>query len=168
MNTTNLNAETGIKKLKELIEEINTCIFCTTLKTNDSSTCRPMKAAEVDEKGDIWFFSGLDSEKNKQIKADKGVRLFFAHPGKSSYLVINGEAEIIISPIKTEDLWSPLVQTWFKEGKGDPNISFIRVRVKNAYYWDTDGNKMVNFVKMLASAATGKVLVHGQEGSIEV
>src|ERR1700744_119507 len=108
MSTTNLNAQTGIKKLKELVEEIDTCLFCTNLKTNDGSTCRPMQAAEVDEKGDIWFFSGLDSEKNKQIEADKEVRLFFSHPSKSSYLVVNGEAEIVISPAKTEQLWSPL------------------------------------------------------------
>jgi general stress protein 26 len=168
MNTTNLNAQTGIKKLQDLVEEIETCLFCTDLKTGDGSTCRPMQAAEVDEKGDLWFFSDINSEKNKQIEANREVRLFFSHPGKSSYLVINGEAEIVISPIKTEDLWSPLAKVWFKEGKDDPNISFIKVNVKNAYYWDTDGNKMINFIKLLVSAATGKILVHSQEGSIEV
>ena len=168
MSITNLNAQTGIKKLKELVEEINTCLFCTSIKVNDGSTCRPMHAEQVDEKGNIWFFSDLNSEKNKQIQQDNEVRLFFSHPGKSSYMIINGQAEIVVSPSKIEELWSPLVKAWFKGGKDDPNISFIKVQVKSAYYWDTEGNKMVNFIKMLASAAIGKTLVNGQQGSIEV
>jgi general stress protein 26 len=167
-NTTNLQAQQGIEKLKEMVKDIDICLFCTSIKSNSGATTRPMGAQQVDDDGNLWFFSDVNSDKNKEIKADEQVQLFFAHPGKSSYLVVNGEADIIIDKNKTEELWSPLVKTWFKEGKDDPNISLIKVTTQNAYYWDTDGNKMINFFKMVASVATGTTLVDAKEGTITV
>lgn len=167
-DTKNLNNKEAIDKLKKLVEEINMCLFCTNLKTGDGSTCRPMSAQKVCDQGNIWFFSPIDSDKNKEITKDRLVQLFFSHPGKSSYLVVNGEAEIIFDRTKIEELWNPLVKTWFKEGKDDPNISLIKVTPTNAYYWDTDGNKMINFLKMVASVATGTNLVSSEEGTITV
>lgn len=167
-NTENLSEQEGIKKLKALVAEITVCLFCTNLKTDEGSTCRPMGAQKVCDQGNIWFFSDVNSDKNREIQLDKHVQLFFAHPGKSSYLIVNGEAEIIIDRQKTEELWSPLVKTWFKEGKEDPNISIIKVTPRNAYYWDTDGNKMINFFKMVTSIATGTTLDIGKQGAIHL
>ena len=95
-STENLEQIAGIQKLKELVGEINTCLFCTNLKTDDGSTCRPMAAIEVCDQGNIWFFSNINSDKNEEIERDKHVQLFFSHPGKSTYLIVNGMAEIII------------------------------------------------------------------------
>ena len=168
MSTTNLAAAEGIEKLKELVKDIDICLFCTNLKTGDGATTRPMGTQEVDTEGNLWFFSDVNSDKNREIKIDKRVQLFYSHPSKSSYLVVNGEAAIIIDKAKTEEIWSPLVKAWFKEGKDDPNISILKVTPVSAYYWDTDGNRMINFLKMIASAATGKVFLEGQEGNIKV
>lgn len=94
------------------------------------------------------------------------MQLFFSHPGKGSYLVVNGEAQIILDKTKVEELWTPVAKIWFKEGKDDPNISIIKVTPTTAYYWDTEGNRMTNFIKMAASVVTGTNLVDGEEGSI--
>ncbi|SDI27670.1 General stress protein 26 [Flavobacterium omnivorum] len=158
----------GIDKLKSLVKEINTCLFCTNLKTNDGATTRPMGAVEVCDKGNIWFFSEKDSDKNKEIEQDSNVQLFFAHPGKGSYMVVNGEAIISTDREKIEELWTPVVNIWFKEGKNDPNISLIKVKPTSAYFWDNDGNQMINFLKMAASVVTGTNLVSGNEGEIKL
>ena len=110
-NTTHGNTIEGVEKLKELVGAINICLFCTDLKTDQGATCRPMGAQEVDDDGAIWFFSDINSGKNQEIEQDRHVQLFFAHPGKSSYLVVNGEAEVILDKKKTEELWTPLVKT---------------------------------------------------------
>ena len=94
-NQKNLINNEAIDKLKSLVEDIMACLFCTNLKTAYGSTCRPMTALKVCDQGNIWFFNAKDSEKNTAIEADKTVQLFFSHPGKSSYLVVNGEAENI-------------------------------------------------------------------------
>ena len=164
----NLFAEEAIDKMKSLVDDINICLFCTNLKSDNLATCRPMAAQKVCDQGNFWFFSEIFSEKNREIKEDGHVQLFFSHPGKNSYLVVNGDAEIIIDKQKTEELWTPLVKAWFKEGKDDPNISIIKVKPSAAYYWDAEGNKMINFLKMVASAVTGTNLVSSTEGNLSV
>lgn len=167
-NTENLNKKEAIDKLKSLVDDIMICLFCTDLKIDDGSTCRPMSAIKVCEKGNIWFFSEKDSDKNKAIATDKNVQLFFSHPAKSSYLVVNGEAAIILDKEKIEELWTPVAKIWFKEGKEDPAISIIKVTPTSAYYWDTDGNQMINFLKMVTSVVTANNLVTGTQGTITI
>lgn len=83
-------------------------------------------------------------------------------------MVVNGEAEIILDKAKIEELWSPIAKIWFKEGKNDPNISVIKATPTSAYYWDSNGNQMINFLKMIASVVTGTNLVTGNQGALEV
>jgi general stress protein 26 len=64
---------------------------------------------------ETFGFSEKNSEKNKEIEHDAAVQLFFAHPGKGSYMVVNGEATSI--PAKIEELWTPVVNIWFKKEK---------------------------------------------------
>jgi general stress protein 26 len=127
-----------------------------------------MTALKVCDQGNIWFFSDKNSDKNEAIAADKQVQLFFSHPGKSSYLVVNGEATIILDQAKIDELWTPIAKIWFKEGKTDPNITVIKVAPTRAYYWDTDSNQMINFLKVVASVVTGKNLVSGKQGALNV
>ena len=167
-NIENLNQKEAIDKLKSLVDDIMVCLFCTNLKTDDGSTCRPMSAIKVCDQGNIWFFSEKSSDKNIAITSDKNVQLFFSHPAKSCYLVVNGEAEIILDKAKIEELWTPVAKIWFKEGKDDPTISVIKVTPKMAYYWDSDGSRMINFLKIVASVVIGTNLVDGKKGTITI
>ncbi len=134
----------------------------------DDLDCRPMSTAGVDETGNIWFFSDKNSQKNKDIAANSRVKLFYSHPGKSSFLIVSGDAEIVYDRSLIDRFWNPLDKAWFKEGKDDPAISLIKVRPDAAHFWDTKGNSMVNFLKMVASVATGKTLVEGEEGRLQL
>ena len=167
-NIENLNNKEAIDKLKSLVDAIMVCLFCTNLKTDDGSTCRPMSAIKVCDQGNIWFFSEKSSEKNKAIEIDKNVQLFFSNPSKGNYLIVNGEAEIIFDETKIEELWTPAAKIWFKEGKEDPDISIIKVTPTTAYYWDTEGNRMINILKMVASVVTGTNLVNGSQGALKI
>jgi len=167
-NTENLNQKEAIDKLKTLVDDIMVCLFCTNLKLSDGANCRPMTAIKVCDQGNIWFFSEKNCEINKAITSDKNVQLFFSHPAKNSYLVVNGASEIILDKTKIEELWTPLAKIWFKEGKEDPTISIIKVTPTAAYYWDKDGNKMINFLKLVVSLVTGTNMVEGNQGALQV
>ena len=167
-NTENLNKKEAIVKLKSLVDDIKICLLCTNLKSEYGSTCSPMTAIKVCDQGNVWFFSEKSSDKNEAIETCKNVQLFFSHPGKEIYLVVNGEAEIILGKTIIEELWTPVAKIWFKEGKDDPNISVIKVNPTSSYYWDTDGNRMINLLKMVASVVTGTNLKTGKEGAIMI
>ncbi len=169
MSTTeNLKNKEAIEKLKSLVDDIKVCLFSTHIATDDGATCRPMSAIEVCDQGNIWFFSEKTSEKNRDIATDNTVRLYFSHPAKNSYLVVNGEAEIILDRTKIEELWTPAAKIWFKEGKEDSDISIIKVNTGSAYYWDTEDSRMINFLKMVTSVATGTNFISGKQGLLKV
>ena len=164
----NLQRTVAAKKLKELVEDIDICLFCTDLQNTEGLTARPMSSQKVDEEGNIWFFSDKNSDKNHEIAADSKVQLFYSDPSKNSFVVITGDAQIVFDKQKVEEYWGSLLKTWFKEGKDDPDLSLIKVSPTKAYYWDVAGNRMVNFFKMLASVATGKTLIDAEEGELQV
>lgn len=167
-NTENLGNKEAIQKLKSLVDDIIVCLFCTNLKTDDGFACRPMTALKVCDQGNIWFFSEKNSEKNNAIEGDKKVQLFFSHPGKKSYLIVNAEAKIIIDKTKINELWTSEATIWFKEGRDDPNISVIKVTPSNAYYWDTNNSRMINFLKFVASIITSTNLIQGKQGELAI
>ena len=113
---------------------------------------RPMATQEVDDEGNIWFMSGKDSDKNRDIENDQHVQLFYSATGKYEYMSIYGRAVIITDQFKIQELWTPMAKTWFKQGKDDPNISLIKVTPDDAYYWDTKNNKMVSLLKFAIGA----------------
>jgi general stress protein 26 len=144
----------AIRKLQDLVTEINICLFCSGSPMEEQDRCRPMSTSGVDEEGSIWFMSERNSEKNNGIVIDPRVKLYYSHPGKTSFLIVSGRAEIVVDRGKIHELWTPLDRSWFPEGEADPNISLIRVRPDHAHFWDTKGGRMVNFIKMVDSLAS--------------
>ena len=166
-NYKNLNNEEAIAKLKKLAEDIKVCMFCTELTKAPFST-RPMNLQEVDAAGNLWFISGVDSDKNFEIKQDDKVQLLFAKLSSSEYLNIYGHAHIYTDQSTIEEKWSPMAKAWFKDGKKDPNVSIIRVQPEYVYYWDTKDGMMVSLLKIAVAAVTGKQMDGSIEGKISV
>lgn len=163
-----LSDKQAIRQLQNLATEINICLFCSGITSDEQESCRPMATSGVDEDGAIWFMSDRNSEKNKVITADPRVKLYYSHPGKSIFLIVSGVADIVYDRQKVRELWNPLDRMWFAGGEEDPDISLIRVRPEYAHYWDAGGNRMINFLRMVATVATGKTHGDGQEGDLVI
>ena len=162
-----LSNKEAIAKLKELAEGVGTCMFCTELNKTPFAT-RPMGLQEVDEDGDLWFISSAQSNKNDEIKQDDKVQLIFAQPSNAHFLSVYGEASIYKDKNKIDEVWNPLAKAWFKEGKDDPNVTVIRVKPIESYYWDTKDGRLFSLIKIATAAITGKVMDGGIEGTIDV
>ena len=167
-NIENLEKSEGIIKLKKMVDDCKFCFFCTNLSNHNGATSTVMTAQDVDSEGNIWFFSGINSERNHDIATDNNIQLYFSCPEKNSYLSVNGQASIILDKAKIKELWNPLLKMWFKEGADDMNISLIKVTTKNANYWDSADGVMVNFFKMIASVLTGTENIEATSGKINL
>jgi general stress protein 26 len=163
----NLFSAEAIAKVKEMAEDIKVCMFCTQLSERPIPT-RPMGVQEVDDKGNLWFISSADSNKNMEIKQDDEVQLIFAKNADAHFLSLFGKATIYKDKDKIDDIWSPVAKTWFEEGKNDPNVTVIKVTPLDAYYWDTKYGKTVTLLKIAAGAITGKTDEGGIEGKISM
>lgn len=162
-----LSNKEAVKKIKDLATDANMCMFVTHL-TRQPLSARPMAVQEVDEEGNLWFLSSRSSEKNVDIEQDNHVQLFFSNNNNYEYLSIYGEASVIFNDEKAKELWTPIAKTWFHDGAKDPDLSIIKVKPLDAYYWDTKSNKMFSLIKMVAGAVTGKTMDNGVQGKITV
>lgn len=95
----------GREKFKELVESAGMCMFASNLDDYPISA-RPMSTLEVDDEGNLWFFSQASSEKNYEIKTDSRVQLFYNNTKSSEYLSVAGTATIIKDEKKAKELWT--------------------------------------------------------------
>ena len=164
--TEDLAGNSAIDKIKEIAESAGTCFFSTNVRSETNS--RPMALQEVDDEGNLWFLSDVNSEKNKDIQNDSTVELYFMNNSKYEYVFIKGIASISQDKALIDKYWTNFANAWF-DGKDDPNVSVIKVSAKDGYYYETKENKLVAMSKMLFAAATGsKIEDGGVEGNLKL
>lgn len=142
-------------KVWEMIKDIHIA----TLVTQDDDGrlySRPMGAGQKDFNGDIWLFTSIDSPKVQAIKNNSHVLLSYADPKSESYVSVNGSARISQDRAKIDELWNPLLKAWFPEGKDDPNIALICVKVEEAEYWDSPSSTFVQLFGYAKAILTGE------------
>jgi general stress protein 26 len=160
-----LSGDAAIARIKDMAEG-HTCFFCTHAGGSNTIDARPMGVLQVDEQGNLWFLSSRDSLKNHEVENDSEVRLYFQGPGRAEFMELHGHAVISTDRAKIDELWTPMVKTWFTEGRDDPRITVIRVTPTDGYYWDTRHNMAVAGTKMLIGAALGKTLDDSVQGTL--
>lgn len=153
------------QKLKELVEGIKFCFFCSNLSFRPFDAT-PMTTQAVDPDGTIWFVGSKETSTYQTILSDPSVQLLYASPSDAKYVSIYGMAEAIYDRQRIEQYWNAFVEGWFQEGKDDPKVILIRVRPTDAHYWDTKSNKMVAYAKAVFSALTGTKHDEGRHGDI--
>lgn len=165
-NRADLSGGGAIEKIRALVDKAGTCFFCTKVAMGGSGA-RPMSVQKIDEEGTLWFLSANDSHKNHELVIAPEVTLYFQGSPHSDFLVLEGDATVSTSREKIEELWEPILKTWFTEGIDDPRISVIKVVPTEGYYWDTKHGNAVAGIKMLIGAALGKTMDDSIEGTLE-
>jgi general stress protein 26 len=167
-NHQDLRGPEAVRKIQELVKQAKSCFFCTQLHASDSVGARPMNVRHVDDEGNLWFLSAIDSHKNLELADDPFVTLYFQGSPHAHFLQLRGRATVSRERAKIKELWEPILKTWFTEGEDDPRISVIRVAPVSGYYWDNKHGDLVAGVKMIIGAAVGKTLDDSIEGRLEV
>jgi len=143
------------KKLRALIQDIKIAML-TTLSQEGAIESRPMMLQEIDDQGELWFFTSIDSEKTKDLQLDPRVNLTFSSPEKSQYISISGNVTVVLDRDKTRELWNPLNKAWFTGGAGDSTLVLLRIIPQTAEFWDAPHGKVVQFLGMAKAVITGK------------
>ncbi len=167
-NHKDLHGREAGEKIKELAAKNKTCYFCTAITTDRPVTVRPMSVQKMDEEGNFWFLSAVDSHKNQEILLDNKVQLLFQGSAHSDFLSVYGVATISTNKQLIKELWEPLIKTWFTEGVNDPRITVIKVESREGYYWDNKHGNAIALIKMAAGAVMGKTLDDSIEGALKV
>jgi general stress protein 26 len=157
----------NIHFLKEKANNIRTAML-TTFTAAHGFHSRPMGTADIDEHGDIWFFTNEYSPKAKEISADNKVSLTYADSGTSTYLSIKGKASLIDDKDKMKALWNPFIQAFFPDGINDPKLILLKVETTDMEYWDSSSSKIVVLFNMLKANLLGKQYDEGEHGKLKL
>ncbi|WP_010228979.1 pyridoxamine 5'-phosphate oxidase family protein [Gillisia marina] len=166
MSTENLDKKESLKKLRELVNDIDFCMMLTDLNSQPISAI-PMSTKKVDESGNIWFLSGKDSEHNSNIAKDSKTQLLYSDKSDMEFISIYGSATIHTDKDTIHELYSKSDDAWFDD-KNDPNITAIKFAPSEAYYWDTKQNKYIALLKMGIATITGDKADVGEKGKLNL
>jgi len=128
-----------LEKLGDLIDGIEVAML-TTHAADGSMVSRPLQTLKFDGGGELVFFTSIASHKVDEITANQDVNLAYAHPSKQNYVSVRGSARIDRDRATIDALWSPVQKIFFPQGKDDPDLVVLRVRVRDAAYWESAGN----------------------------
>jgi general stress protein 26 len=167
MAHTTLAHEEAVGKLKKMVNDVHICMFTTLTGACELHT-RPMATAAVEDDATIWFFSDEFSDKTEELSREHTVYLLYAHPGKQTYVNIIGHCTLTRDKAKMDELWNPALKAWFPGGVNDPAICLLRVKAREAYYWNSNSNKMVVFLNMLKAIAAGEKYDEGETGKLNL
>lgn len=156
----------AIEQLKGYLEGID----FTMLTTNAGGKLhsRPMSTQEMDENGDLWFFTQDDSRKIEEIQADNRINAAYSDPDGNTFVSVYGTAQMVKDRAKIEELWSPIYKAWFPEGLDDTHICLLKVHVEDAEYWDAPNSKIVQIAGFVKALVTGQEADMGDQGTIKV
>ena len=154
METENLISKEAIEKMTKLVQDIKVAFLLTALKKQPINAI-PMITKKVDEQGNIWFLSRLDSEHNSNIAKDPQVQLLYSHPSNMEYLSVSGSASIVTDKKIIENFHSAEDDTWFKDAD-ESNYSAIKIVPNEAYFWDSSGNTLNKLFKRGLANAKGE------------
>lgn len=165
--TDNKTHTEDIKKLGELIEGIEFAML-TTVEPDGSLHGRPMATQQVKFDGDLYFFTHASSPKAVEIEHESKVNVAYADPENQKYVSISGTARLSRDRKKMEELWTPELNVWFKDGLDDPDLALLKVTVEQAEYWDSPSSKVARVYGYVKAIVTGQTDAIGENKKINM
>jgi general stress protein 26 len=127
---------------------------------------RPMSHVDIDDDGNIWFFTSKDSWKAEDVQQNPTVQLLYVNESDSCYLSIEGTADLSFDQQRMRELFNPFVRAWFPKGLKDPSLALLIVHPMEMEYWSNDDSKVLTYLKILTAAATGSQPSVGNHGNV--
>ena len=147
----NMTKQEQIDKIQDVIKDVKFSMMSTTNKKGDIHAW-PMTTNEVNlNNTEIWFIGDKSSDVVKDIKDDARIGLSYATQDEKNYVSVSANAELPEDKAKLDELWSPVYDAFFANGKEDENVQLIKVVPHGVECW-LSGSTVVNMFKMAAAA----------------
>src|SRR5712691_5241116 len=128
--------ERDVRKLRKFIKGTRLAMF-TTVASDGKLRSRPMATLKGGFDGDLWFITRSSAPKAEEISDNQHVNVAYSDCADDRYVSISGTAALVRDPAKVQELWSRRLRDWFPNGKKDPDLALIRVRIDRAEVWDS-------------------------------
>ena len=162
------NRNADFQKLREMIKEIDFCMLTTVDENNDLHS-RPMSLnREVDQEGNMWFFTSSNSHKVSELTRTPKCSVSFSKPEDNRFVSITGKAELVTDKQKIKELWKPELKIWFPEGPDQPDVALLRVGIEKAEYWDSPSSTVATVVSFVSALVKGESAGWGENKKLDL
>ena len=162
-----MSRESDFEKLCEMIKDLDLCML-TTADESDDLHSRPMSLnGDVDEEGNLWFFTSSNSHKASEIERNPNVNVSFADTDDQRYVSISGTAQLVHDRGKIKELWKPVLKAWFPDGPDQPDVALLKVKMTKAEYWDGPSSTISQAVSFVSAIFTGKQVELGENKKLD-
>jgi general stress protein 26 len=162
-----MSRQSDYEKLREMIKDIDLCML-TTVDEGGELHSRPMSLnGDVDDSGNLWFFTSSNSHKASEIERTPNVNVSFIDTDQQHYISISGTAELVRDKQKIKELWKPILKAWFPDGPDQPDVALLKVKVSKAEYWDTPSSTIAQAISFVSAIFTGKQVELGENKKLD-
>ena len=169
-------AETEVKLREKFWDELDGSPFVMLgLQGVDDSMTRPM-TAQVDrpdgqskkDGGQIYFFASRSEDLVKGLQRSSRAVATYVSKKHDLFASIHGKLILDNDRAVIERLWNPIIASWYKDGKDDPDLALVRFNTDRADIWEATpvATLKAAALKMLFNVDPGKE--HQDEHRAEV
>jgi general stress protein 26 len=165
-----LSGTDALARFRELLPAFRSAMLVTHTMDGADPHARPMglvgDPAAFD--GTLWFFSDDRSRKIAEIARQPRASLVLQSDSEHAYLHVIGRASLEEDRARMQELYTPILRTWFPDGLQDPHLTLIRFDVDGAEYWSSPGGMLQVLGAFTKAMFTGRPGQGGEQGTLEL
>lgn len=111
----------------------------------EDSRTRPMTAqvdrsedADKEDGGQIFFFASKSESLVQQLGSSHKAVATFESKGHKLFAHIHGMLALSDDRAVIDRLWNPIIASWYKDGKNDPDLALLRFDTDKANLWKAE------------------------------
>ena len=135
--------------ISDIVHGARTALL-TTVSDDGHLHSRPLAVQDKAFHGTLRFLVQDGSEKVEDIARNPQVNVSIESQG--GYLSIAGTATVTRDQAVVDELWSPVAEAWFPEGREDPTIRLLTVQGESVEYWTQDTGPVGSLVQTIKAA----------------
>ena len=123
----------------------------------EDSRTRPMTAqvdvpegGDKDDGGPIYFFGSKSESLVTEMGQSHAAVATYASKGHDLFAHVHGQLVLDEDRAVIERLWNPIIASWYKDGKDDPDLALIRFDTDNAEIWKAETGATLKAAAMKA------------------
>ncbi|MHB0777239.1 pyridoxamine 5'-phosphate oxidase family protein [Halomonas sp. WWR20] len=127
------------QKIWKMIEDIKVGMLVTL--DDGVPRARPMHLVQDAYDGTLWFYTRRSAEKTFEAQQEQAVSISFSDQEEGVYVSLTGRAGLSNDRELIDKYWNPFVAAWFPEGKDDPDVALLEIRVEFGEHWRAKESK---------------------------
>lgn len=111
----------------------------------EDSRTRPMTAqvdvpegSDQENGGEIYFFASKSESLVQSLGTGHRAVATYAAKGHNLFAHIHGNLVLSNDRAVIERLWNPIIASWYKDGKDDPDLALVRFDTDSANIWKAE------------------------------